>query len=245
MRLALASQPVRNGDVAWNVRCMEDVLRACSGRADTVVFGESVLQGFDCLRWDYARDCTVAAAWTDEPVRHLQAAARENGAAVSFGMIERAADGLYSSQVFLGADGRLIDVFRRVSVGWKDVRRTDGHYREGDGFHLFSYGGIRFATALCGDLWTPGRPEELAALGADAVLWPVWCDYPAAEWNEQVKLEYAAQASRCGCPVLYVNPFCVDPTAPDAATGGAACFSGGRIVCEAPAGESGILFVEL
>lgn len=153
MRLSLASQPVRNGDVAWNVRCMEDVLRACSGRADTVVFGESVLQGFNCLRWDYARDCTVAAAWTDEPVRHLQAAARENGAAVSFGMIERAADGLYSSQVFLGADGRLIDVFRRVSVGWKDVRRTDGHYREGDGFHLFSYGGIRFATALCGDLW--------------------------------------------------------------------------------------------
>ena len=140
---------------------------------------------------------------------------------------------------------RLIDVFRRVSVGWKDVRRTDGHYREGDGFHLFSYGGIRFATALCGDLWTPGKPEELAALGADAVLWPVWCDYPAAEWNEQVKLEYAAQASRCGCPVLYVNPFCVDPDAPDAAAGGAACFSGGRIVCEAPAGESGILFVEL
>ena len=146
---------------------------------------------------------------------------------------------------FIGADGQLVDVFRRVSVGWKDVRRTDGHYREGDGFHLFSYGGIRFATALCGDLWTPGRPEELAALGADAVLWPVWCDYPAAEWNEQVKLEYAAQASRCGCPVLYVNPFCVDPAAPDAATGGAACFSGGRIVCEAPAGESGILFVEL
>jgi len=140
---------------------------------------------------------------------------------------------------------RLIDVFRRVSVGWKDVRRTDGHYREGDGFHLFSYGGIRFATALCGDLWTPGKPEELAALGADAVLWPVWCDYPAAEWNEQVKLEYAAQASRCGCQVLYVNPFCVDPAAPDAAAGGAACFSGGRIVCEAPAGESGILFVEL
>ena len=101
-------------------------------------------------------------------------------------------------------------------------------------------------TTYAGPLSTLRKtPEELAALGADAVLWPVWCDYPAAEWNEQVKLEYAAQASRCGCPVLYVNPFCVDPAAPDAATGGAACFSGGRIVCEAPAGESGILFVEL
>ena len=113
MRLALASQPVRNGDVAWNVRCMEDVLRACSGRADTVVFGESVLQGFDCLRWDYARDCTVAAAWTDEPVRHLQAAARENGAAVSFGMIERAADGCIGK--FSCRDG-LMDKLRDVHV---------------------------------------------------------------------------------------------------------------------------------
>ena len=245
MRLALASQPVKNGEVEWNVQRMEDVLRACRGRADAVVFGESVLQGFDCLCWDYARDCAVAAALTDRPVQRLQTAARENGTAVSFGMIERAADGLYSSQVFLGADGRLVDVFHRVSVGWKDVRRTDGHYREGEGFHLFSYGGRRFAAALCGDLWTPGRPEELAALRADAVLWPVWCDYPAAEWNGHVKLEYAAQTSRCGCPVLYVNPFCADPDAPDAATGGAACFVGGGIVCEAPAGESGILLVEL
>lgn len=245
MRLALASQPVRNGDVAWNVRCMEDVLRACSGRADTVVFGESVLQGFDCLRWDYARDCTVAAAWTDEPVRHLQAAARENGAAVSFGMIERAADGLYSSQVFLGADGRLIDVFRRVSVGWKDVRRTDGHYREGDGFHLFSYGGIRFATALCGDLWTPGKPEELAR----SARMPCSGRSGAITRRQSGTNQAQARICRAGLalrlPVLLVNPFCVDPAAPDAAAGGAACFSGGRIVCEAPAGESGILFVEL
>lgn len=213
MRLALASQPVRNGDVAWNVRCMEDVLRACSGRADTVVFGESVLQGFDCLRWDYARDCTVAAAWTDEPVPASagRGAGKRRGGVVRH---DRARGRWALQQSGLPRRGRrLIDVFRRVSVGWKDVRRTDRHYREGDGFHLFSYGGIRFATALCGDLWTPGRPEELAALGADAVLWPVWCDYPAAEWNEQVKLEYAAQASRCGCPVLYVNPFCVDPDA--------------------------------
>lgn len=109
-------------------------------------------------------------------------------------------------------------------------------------FPTAAYASPRRCAATSGRL---GRPEELASLGADAVLWPVWCDYPAAEWNEQVKLEYAAQASRCGCPVLYVNPFCVDPAAPDAATGGAACFSGGRIVCEAPAGESGILFVEL
>ena len=168
MRLALASQPVRNGDVAWNVRCMEDVLRACSGRADTVVFGESVLQGFDCLRWDYARDCTVAAAWTDEPVRHLQAAARENGAAVSFGMIERAADGLYSSQVFLGADGRLIDVFRGLGfyVGSVVITQYAGQPAADAFIHRLTALGVR----SCRHYPIAGYPSDVAHIVSDEGL---------------------------------------------------------------------------
>lgn len=48
--------------------------------------------------------------------------------------------------------------------------------------------------ALCGDLWTNGRPEEMKAVGADAVLWSVWCDYNADKWNNTIKYEYAKQA---------------------------------------------------
>lgn len=120
------------------------------------------------------------------------------------------------------------------------------HYREGRRFERFCYHGKRFATALRGDLWADGRPEEMYAIGADIVLWPVWCDYPPDDWNSRVKYEYARQAARCGTSVLFVNPFSADAdTAPDAATGGSAYFQDGQIRMESPAGNPGILVVEL
>ena len=45
MRLALASQPVRNSNVGWNVRRMEDVLRASRGRADAATGGAACFAG--------------------------------------------------------------------------------------------------------------------------------------------------------------------------------------------------------
>ena len=86
----------------------------------------------------------------------------------------------------------------------------------------FCYAGKTFATALCGDLWTDGRPEEMNALNADVVLWPVWCDYTADEWNASARHEYAAQAALCGRNVLLVNPYCADPNAESRAAGAAA-----------------------
>ena len=74
---------------------------------------------------------------------------------------------------------KFIDLFHRVSI----VR-------------AFEYEEKRFAAALCGDLWTCGRPQEMKAVGADAVLWPVWCDYNADKWNNTIKYEYAKQTEK-------------------------------------------------
>lgn len=246
MRIALASAPVKNGDTAVNIQTMIAQLEALSGQADLVLFGESVLQGFDSLCWDYETDRRVALAVLDAPICQLRACAKQNKIAVSFGFLERDGEAIYSSQLFIGDSGEIVNVFRRVSVGWKAFRRTDAHYREGRRFERFCYHGKRFATALCGDLWTDGRPEEMCALGADIVLWPVWCDYRPDEWNGSAKYEYAQQAARCGTDVLFVNPFSADAdAAPDAATGGSAYFQSGQIRLESPAGEPGILLVEL
>ena len=198
MKIALVSAPVWNGDIDRNVRTMVRYLGKLRGQADVVVFGESVLQGFDCLCWDYAADRHTAVTLTDASIQRMRTAARESGTAVSFGFVERYGETLYSSQIFIGADGKIINVFHRVSAGWKDCRFTDDHYREGERFASFPYCGKTFAVGLCGDLWTAGRPAEMRALSADVVLWPVWCDYPAGEWNRSVKLEYARQAGQCG-----------------------------------------------
>jgi len=220
-------------------------MEQCSGKADMVLFGECSLQGFDCLTWDYETDRQIAVSQNDPRILQIRGAARQNQIAVSFGYIENAGDALFSSQIVIDATGAVIHNFHRVSVGWKAYWHTDNHYREGTNFEVFSHGGKRFAIALCGDLWTDGRPEEMRSLHADAVLWPVWCDFEAQEWNTSVKYEYAQQAALCGDCVLLVNPFCEDLNVSDSATGGAAHFQAGRIVDEIPAGKSDILIVEL
>lgn len=241
MKIALASAPVRNRDIDFNVRTMIDCMTSCAGKADLIVFGESVLQGFDALCWNYEADRNMVVSLTDAPIQRLRDAARASGIAVSFGFIQRAGEWLYSSQVFIGADGEIVDLYHRVSVGWKEYRHTDEHYREGKFFHSFYYKGLRFAVGLCGDLWTEGRPEEMQALDPDAVLWPVWCDYEAEEWNRTTKYDYAEQAALCAPTVLLVNPFCLE----SGAAGGAALFRDGKIIDELPSGKSGILIAEL
>lgn len=245
MKIALASKPVIDGDIEYNENSILKTIKECCGKADVVLFGETVLQGFNSLVWDYAADSIVAVCSGDNVISQIRRAAKQSNVAVCFGYIERCGEELFSSQIFIGSSGEVINNFRRVSVGWKEYRLTDGHYREGDGFQAFSYGGKKFAVGLCGDLWTEGRPEEMYALEADIVLWPVWCDYAAAEWNGAKKYEYAEQAARCGRRVLLVNPFCTDEGVSDGAQGGAAYFSDGKIVAEMPAGATGIFIVEV
>ena len=245
MKIALASSHVITKNVAYNTTSALHAMEQCGGQADLVVFGESMLQGFESLSWDYETDCGMALSLDDPRLVQIRNAAKQNHLAVSFGFIEKEADALFSSQLFVGAEGEIIDHFHRVSEGWKAYWQTDAHYREGEKFRAFSYGGKTFSVGLCGDLWTEGRPEEMKSLHPDVVLWPVWCDFDAREWNETVKYEYARQAALCGDLVLYVNPFCTDAFVSDAATGGAACFKKGRITSLCPAGKSDILWVSV
>lgn len=245
MKIALACAAAADRDIERNLTAMLDMIEAISGQADMVVFGESALQGFDCLCWDYVTDREMALTQDSEPVVRLCSAARKHGMMVSFGYIERVEDVLYSSQMVIDPSGAILHNFHRVSIGWKEPQ-ADDHYREGERFERFSHGGRSFAIGLCGDLWTEGRPEEMKALGADIVLWPVYCDYDAGEWNASIKHEYAEQAAMCGENVLFVNPFCAtETTGEPRAAGGAVHFRNGRIVSERPAGETGYLIVEL
>lgn len=245
MRIALASMPVINRDIAFNLSTITACIKECSQKADVLVFGESVLQGFDCLCWNYEEDRKTAIELSDELITKICEAAKENELAVSLGFIERVGEALYSSQLFVGKDGRIINVFHRVSVGWKEYDKTDEHYLEGDKFESFQYEGRSFAIGLCGDLWTDGRPKEMKKLNADIVLWPVWCDYNTDEWNSSIKYEYAEQAALCGDNVLLVNPYCIDKAAEDVAAGGAVYFRKGVIDKEISSGRSGYLFVEI
>ncbi len=243
MKIALAAQPFRNGDVDYNLGVILDTLGSVPADTDLVLFGEAVLQGFDGLTWDWERDRHIAVTRDAPVIQKIREAARRRRRAVSFGYYETDGEAIWSSQLFLGADGEVVDHYRRVSTGWKVPEvYGDPHYREGERFQAFTYGGRRFVTALCGDLWEQGNPEKIRKLCPDIVLWPVFCNYPAGEWNTTVKLDYARQAALAGETVLLVDP----PEGPAVTAGGcAAWFHRGTIRQETPAGEPSILTVDI
>ena len=117
MKIALACVPVVNGNIEHNSACILQAMEACAGKADLVVFGESVLQGFDSLTWEYDLDCRIAVSVTDDPIIRICRAAKQIGIAVSFGYIEKDGSSLFSSQIVIDAFGSIIHNFRRVSKG--------------------------------------------------------------------------------------------------------------------------------
>ena len=56
MKIALASAPVKNRNIEFNLQSIIAAMENCSDKADLVLFGESALQGFDSLCWDYETD---------------------------------------------------------------------------------------------------------------------------------------------------------------------------------------------
>lgn len=245
MKFALAAKGFINEDLDFNKGVILKTLEDYRGRADMVLFGEAFLQGFYGPTFDLDHDLNVALALNHPVFDEIAGKARETSIAVSFGFIERERETIYSSQVTIDSQGKIVDVFRRVSPGWK-IEGAGESYREGEGFHSFLLEGRKMAVGLCGDLWFDENIRQIKDLQVDLLLWPVYTDFPFKEWNSSIKYDYAVQASRV-CPrTLLVNSFCLDKRdEEEIAKGGAAFFLHGRIGKDLPAGEEGVLFVEV
>ena len=237
MRLALASVRIEDGNIAWNLAQMEASLREAKRRGtELVCFGEAFLQGFGALSWQYETDREIALT-ADSPVfAKIRGWTKELGGDVLFGYYERAEDGIYSSCTLISG-GEPVYHYRRISPGWKDTEKADGHYREGTDTGVFSYGGKRCTVALCGDLWE--YPERFT-LGEDLLFWPVYVSWTKEVWEQSERGEYAAQAGQCCDDTLYVNSLCEND-----ADGGAAQFRKGTVVQELPMCREGLLVVEV
>lgn len=241
MKAVLCGVKFVNGDMRYNIDKITSLCEKFCGKADLLLFGESFLQGFDGLTWDYEKDKYIAAAQDSPEIGEICAAAARNNVAVGFGYMEKAGDSIYSSFMAVSKTGEKLCNYRRMSVGWK-APEADAHYKEGDAPAVFCIDGMRFSVALCGDLWTDDVAESIKEREADAILWPVYTDFEPDVWNSAEKFEYAAQAQIYCDKVLFVNSVCDGASM---AKGGCAYFADGKTVCEMPAGDEGFLEVEI
>ncbi len=250
MRCLLAAVASNNNNIEKNKNRMINLMKQYSGQADILLFGEAYLQGFYAMEFNYDGDSKKAiyldndAISDNAAISEIAKAAADSKIAVSFGFFEKAEGKIYSSQVTISAEGKIIDLYRRVSLGWKEPD-ADGHYAEGESFHTFCYLGQKILVGICGDLWDNANIAAIRELDPDVVFWPVYTDFNARNWNTVLKSEYAKQVKDIPAVVLYVNSVCLDQEGEDLAKGGAAVFYEGKIVQEVPAGSEQMLSIKV
>lgn len=219
MKIGLASYEFKNNEIEFNLAQMERAMKAAQGKVDLLCFGETFLQGFDALSWEYENDKNIAIAADSDTMRRLADMTLTYGVDLLFGYIERDGDGLYSSCAVI-ENGELTYNYRRISKGWKEYSITDGHYREGTDTDGFLYRGQPVKIALCGDLWD--FPERFQTDGL--LIWPVYVNFELDAWPQHER-EYAQQARLAARRTLMVNSISQNPVS----HGGAFYFVDGEI----------------
>ncbi len=244
MKIVLASSVSITNRAKENKNKIIELINKYANQVDLIVFGEAFLQGFYALDFTYERDINIAISIADSMIEEIKQEAKRCNVAISFGFIEKEDEYIYSSQITISSNGEIIDVFRRVSPGWK-IPNANGSYVEGKKFHIFNYLNVNFAIGLCGDLWFDENVESMNELDPDIVLWPVYTDFSPSNWNKIKKYEYCSQAKRICNKVLYVNSVCLDQLGEDIAKGGSAYFSCGNIIQEMPSGFESELIISI
>lgn len=207
MKIGLVSARCKNKDLAFNTDQIKKYLKNAKEKdLDWIFFGESFLQGFYSLSFDYKVDKHIGVSKNDGVINDLRKAAKENLIGLGFGYMEASNDSLYSSYLVVSRDGDIIENFRRVSKGWKKFRETDNHYKEGVEVRQFDLDGHNFTLALCGDLWDEDTVDMFKSdqVKSSVMLWPVHVDYQVEEWQTEMRA-YHEQALMYSSKTLMVN----------------------------------------
>ncbi|MCK8059911.1 MULTISPECIES: nitrilase-related carbon-nitrogen hydrolase [unclassified Fusibacter] len=240
LKIGLVAATFIDGDIDHQIKEIKYYVKN-NNHLDMLFFGESYIQGFEGLTWDYEKDLDIAISLDSPLMADLKNFAKDQATGISFGFIEREGNELYSSNVVIDSKGKIINLFRRVSEGWKEPIATD-MYKEGKELNTFEFGGKTFTTLICGDLFHQENLDAVQKVKADYLLWPLYIDYSVKDWQESVSAEYAEQAGKTGQKVLMINSFSVDE---NRAHGGCYVYNKGKIEQELSLGNVGVLEVTL
>ena len=235
MKIGLAAYKFENKNIEFNIAQMEKAIQESQGKAELLCFGETFLQGFGSLLWDYETDKDMAITQDSAIMQQICDLSARYQVDLLFGYVEREGDSIYSSCAVI-EQGKLIHNYRRISKNWKEYDRTDYHYCEGITTKEFLYHGKMISIALCGDLWL--FPERFKT--DDLLIWPIYVNFDLEEWKNYEQ-EYADRAL-LACPkTLMVNSITDDPVS----HGNAFYFLNGKIEKKFRYDTEGVLIVEV
>ena len=237
MKIGLVSYEFKNGKIEYNIEKIEKAIISSNGSADLLCFGETFLQGFDSLSWNYEIDKNIAITKDSFIMDKLKNLSEKYNIDLGIGYIEREREQIFSSFVVI-EKGKIIHNYRRITKNWKEYLITAEHYCEGKTSDKFIYKNREFKIALCGDIWI--CPEKFKTNGI--LLWPVYCNFTKEEWKNTEQYDYAKQSKLASDNVLLVNSITKDEPI---SVGGAYYFKNGKIEKSLELNKEDILFVEI
>ncbi len=235
MKIGLASFKFKNNDIEFNISQIKKAVEKSSNEVDLLCFGETFLQGFDALSWEYEKDINIAVSQSSKVMKRLFEISKNNDIDLLIPYIEKCGLDIYSSCALI-VKGSIEYNYRRISTGWKVEEKANSFYKEGIKVDGFYYKNKKFMVGLCGDLWL--YPEKFKSDGV--LIWPIYVDFSVGEWEVEKKY-YAEQAYKVADKVLMVNSISNNPDS----VGGAFVFKNKTIIDELEFNKEEILTVDI
>jgi len=202
--VAAAQFPCCDDDVEANVQAHFALIAEAQGvGVDLLLFPELSLTG-------YAGGATAPERGQVPDIGVLyRLAAACSGIAVSVGLPEEGATGIFYNTQVLMRDGAILHRHRKINLP------TYGRLEEGKSFAAgrivepVRLGEWSVATLICADTWNPALPWLAALSGADVLLVPIASalDAVGGDWDQaagwDINLRYAALTY--GMPVVMAN----------------------------------------
>ena len=237
MKLGLVSAYSHNNDAHQNIKTIVKYLSE-NHHLDFLLFSEAFIQGFNALSWNYDIDINIAIPKDSNIFNPIKEATKKYNISVGFGYYERDNKNIYCSYMIIDNCGNIINNFRRLSVGWKVVSRTNKYYQEGTKLIPFTLNNYNFMTIICGDLWDDnikGRVIDTTLKNnIDIILWPNHLDYEIKQFNEEID-DYKERSTDIKVPLLLINDHS------NSSHGGAVIFKDNHILKYLEMGNVGVL----
>ena len=202
LRLALAQVNVTVGDLAGNLRRIEQGMReAAEQRAQIVAFPELALTGYPpedlLLKPGVIRDNLSALDALTESTRHYK------DLTVIVGFADRDRD-LYNAAAIL-RNGERVDVYHKQYLPNYGVFDEDRYFSAGTRAPIYMIDGTAIGVNVCEDIWYPnGPPTEQASAGAEVLINISASPFNVGKQGFRERM-LATRAADTGSIVAYVN----------------------------------------
>ncbi|HWN98216.1 MAG TPA: NAD+ synthase [Blastocatellia bacterium] len=165
IRVALAQINPTVGDLEGNARQILDYIgRARELGADLIAFPELALTGYP------PEDLLLKPHFVRENRRvldHIIAAASDLIAVVGF--VDTDGSDIYNAAAVI-VNGKLVESYHKTFLPNYGVFDEERYFQSGTRCPVFAFGDARVGVNICEDIWYPGGPTKIQALGGDAQL---------------------------------------------------------------------------